>query len=128
MKGPGEGVKNAMQLGPNPVSRSDEGELMMNQITGTLARIEAAESREELVFKAALTSTQVSPWLERTRWLRYQQIPLDRAAALARLPTQHEEPILYKTSPGEWNIPNLISSARSREPILLHTASVTFLR
>jgi len=71
----------------------------MDQIFGTLARLETAQSHDELIPDAALTKTQVSPWLERTRWLHYLKgVPLDRAAKLARLPTQHEEPVFYEIS------------------------------
>lgn len=76
---------------------SDEGEFVMNQTFGTLARLEATESQQELILDNELSETQASPWLERTRWLHYLKgIPLDKASALARLPKQHEEPILFQ--------------------------------
>jgi hypothetical protein len=69
----------------------------MDQIFGTLARLETTQSHVERIPDAALTKTQVSPWLERTRWLHYLKgVPLDKAAKLARLPLQHDEPILYE--------------------------------
>lgn len=69
----------------------------MGQIFSTLAQLETTQSGEQLILDTELTSTQVSPWLKRTRWLHYLKgISLDRAARLARLPNQHDEPVLYE--------------------------------
>ena len=69
----------------------------MDQIFGTLACLETTQSHAERIPDAALTKTQVSPWLERTRWLHYLKgVPLDKAVRLARLLTQYDEPMLYE--------------------------------
>jgi hypothetical protein len=69
----------------------------MDQIFGTLARLETTQSYAERIPDAVLTKTQVSLWLERTCWLYYLKgVPLDKAARLARLPIQHNEPMLYE--------------------------------
>jgi hypothetical protein len=53
----------------------------MGQVFGALAQLETTQSREQLILDTELASTQVSPWLERTRWLHYLKgISLDRAA------------------------------------------------
>jgi len=81
------------------VSTSDESDFVMGQIFGALARLETTQSGEQLVLDTEITSTQVSPWLERTRWLHYLKgIPLSRAAGLARLPNQQDEPVLYEVA------------------------------
>jgi hypothetical protein len=75
------------------VSRSDEGDFVMGQIFDALAQLEATQSGEQLMLNNELANTQVSPWLERTRWLHYlEDVPLDGAARLAQLPCQHNEP------------------------------------
>jgi hypothetical protein len=72
----------------------------MDQIFGTLARLETTQSHVERIPDTALTETQVSPWLERTRWLYYLKgVLLDKAARLARLPIQQDEPILCRPIP-----------------------------
>jgi hypothetical protein len=71
----------------------------MGQIFGALARLEATQPGEQLMLDNELADTQVSPWLERTRWLHYLKgVPLDGAARLARLPRQHNEPVLYEVA------------------------------
>lgn len=78
------------------VSKSNEGDFVMDRIFGTLA-LETTQSQEWLTLDAEIASTQASPWLERTRRLHYLKgVPLDRAARLARLPLQHNEAVLYE--------------------------------
>jgi hypothetical protein len=99
VKAPERQTQGAISPGQGALSRSDEGRFVMDQIFGTLARLETAQSHDELIPDATLTKTQVSPWLERTRWLHcLKGVPLDKAAKLARLPTQHEEPVFYEIS------------------------------
>lgn len=99
VKAPERPTQGAASPGHGHLSRSDEGQFVMDQIFGTLARLETTQSHVGIAPDAALTKTQVSPWLERTRWLHYLKgVPLDRAAGLARLPTQHEEPVFYEIS------------------------------
>jgi hypothetical protein len=86
VKAPEIQTQGAISPGQGALSRSDEGQFVMDQIFGTLARLETAQSHDALIPNAALTKTQVSPWLERTRWLHYLKgVPLDRATGLARL-------------------------------------------
>ena len=71
----------------------------MARIFGTLARLETTHSQIEITPDAALTKTQGSSWLERIRCLHYLKgASLDKAAGLARLPAQHEEPVFYEIS------------------------------
>jgi hypothetical protein len=92
-------TKDATLLQQSSVSTSDEGDFVMGQIFGALARLETIQCGEQLVLDTESTSTQVSPWLERTRWLHYLNgIPLGGAAGLARLPNQHDEPVLYEVA------------------------------
>ena len=94
---PEKPTQGATSPGQSSLPRSDEGQFVMDQIFGTLARLETTQSHAERIPDAALTKTQVSPWLERTHWLHYLKgVPLDKAARLARLPTQHDEPMLYE--------------------------------
>jgi hypothetical protein len=90
-------TQGAASPGHGSISRSDEGQFVMDQIFGTLARLETTQSHVERIPVAALTKTQESPWLERTRWLYYlKEILLNKAAGLARILTRHEEPVFYK--------------------------------
>jgi hypothetical protein len=59
-------TQGATSPGHDSLSRSDEGQFVMDRIFGTLARLETTQSHVELIPDAALTKTQVSPWLERT--------------------------------------------------------------
>jgi hypothetical protein len=97
VKAPEKETEDATLRQQSSVSRSDEGDFVMGQVFGALARLETTQSGEQLTLDTELATTQVSPWLERTRWLHYLKgISLDRAAGLARLPNQHDEPVLYE--------------------------------
>jgi hypothetical protein len=94
---PEKPTQGATSPGQGSLPGSDKGQSVMDQILGTLARLETTQSHVKRIPDAALTKTQVSPWLEKTRWLHYLKgLPLDKAARLARLPTQHDEPMLYE--------------------------------
>ena len=89
---PEKPTQGATSPGQGSLPRSDEGQFVMDQIFGTLARLETTQSHDERNADDALTKTQVSPWLERTRWLHYLKgVPLDKAVGLARLETQYDE-------------------------------------
>jgi hypothetical protein len=67
VKAPEKETKDATLLQQSSVSTSDEGDFVMGQIFGALARLETTQSGEQLILDTEFTSTQVSPWLERTR-------------------------------------------------------------
>jgi hypothetical protein len=82
VRAPEKEAKDATQQ--SSVSASDESDFVMGQIFGALARLETTQSGEQLGLDTEITSTQVSPWLERTRWLHYLKgISLSGAARLA---------------------------------------------
>ena len=86
VKAPEKETKRSTLQQQGSVSKSDEGDFVMGQIFGALARLETKQSGEQFILDTELTSTQVSPWLERTRWLHYLKgIPLDAAAGLTRI-------------------------------------------
>ena len=62
---PEKPTQGATSPGQGSLPRSDEGQFVMDQIFGTLARLETTQSHVERIPGAALTKTQVSPWLER---------------------------------------------------------------
>lgn len=74
VKAPETETKNATPLQQSSVSTSDEGDFVKGQIFGALARLETTQSGEQLVLDADLTSTQVSPWLEKIRWLQRSRV------------------------------------------------------
>ena len=99
VKAPEKETEDAALRQQSSVSRSDEGDYVMGQVFGALAQLETTHSGEQLILDTELASTQVSPWLERTRWLHYlKEIPLDVAAGLTRLPNQHDEPVLFEVA------------------------------
>jgi hypothetical protein len=81
VEAPEKETEDAILQQQSSVSRSDEGDFIMGQVFGALAQLETTQSREQLILDTELASTQVSPWLKRTRWLQYLKgISLDRAA------------------------------------------------
>jgi hypothetical protein len=74
---------------------SGDRELVADVVLNDLAALEASQLREDLAISTEVTHCQVSPWLERTRWLHYlEDIPLNEAAKLVRLPHRLDEPLL----------------------------------
>ena len=60
VKAPEKETKNATPLQQSSASTSDEGDFVIGQISGALARLETTQSKEQLVLDADLTSTYVS--------------------------------------------------------------------
>lgn len=78
----------------NPIGPVD-GELVADAVLDRLPALETSQLQKELVGSSEVAHCQVSPWLERTRWLHYlEDIPLSEAAKLVRLPNRVDEPLL----------------------------------
>ena len=66
---PATGKEDTIPQIHRPPFGSDDGEFMANEVFGKLAALEATISQQELVADSEIAETQVSPWLEITRWL-----------------------------------------------------------
>jgi hypothetical protein len=75
-----------------PLSR---GDYMATTVLAELADLEDIQCRDRDVVSNNTAKSQVSPWLERTRWTRYLEgVRLGEAAALIGTPDHTNEPIL----------------------------------
>lgn len=81
--------RHDIQTGP------DDAALVADEVLKNLAALEETRLQQELVVSSEGAHCQVSPWLERTRWLHYLRgMSLNEAAKLIRLPHRHEEPVI----------------------------------
>lgn len=73
-----------------------EADFIAEEVPRDLASIEVSIHQQSVVSNVA-TKSEVSPWLERTRWPAYLSgVTLSHAAVLARLPEQASEPVLFE--------------------------------
>lgn len=61
VKAPEKETKGSTLQQQSSVSKSDEGDFVIGQIFGTLARLETKQSGEQFILDTELTNTQVSP-------------------------------------------------------------------
>ena len=69
--------------------RTERSNSVANEVFKTLNALELEYAQEKSVFQHAPTQTQVSPWLEMTRWPSFLNgVSLHDAARLMRLPDE----------------------------------------
>jgi hypothetical protein len=86
--------KQASNVGSRPDKTGPQGAAIANEVWKTLDALEIEQAQGESVFQHASTKTQVSPWLEYTRWPSFLHgVSLQDAANLIRLPDK-SEPLL----------------------------------
>jgi hypothetical protein len=77
----------------------DRGQYIANEVLETLAELEAVQSQQQNFISDCAAKSQVSPWLERTRWRQYLNgVELSKAVALARLPDPIQETVLVEVA------------------------------
>lgn len=95
-----KGERNPETEGPSShfsVDLADRGALISDQVFAELADLESARAENPNLVSNHQAKTQVSPWLERTRWTRYlEKHPLAEVARLSAPPDQVREPVLIE--------------------------------
>lgn len=72
---------------------------LASSILAELGQLEEEQSQQGIVDSRLPARSQVSPWLERTRWTSYfDGVPFDHALRLGRAACRFDEPIIYELS------------------------------